>query len=435
MANKKISELPQITQPGAEMYLPIVDAQKTCKIDYKDILKDLQSGFLQWQPSVIDFVSQSALNLLTPAEGDRYIISDSSNINKIATYTDGQWVYQVPDENMFLIRIYNSHGYSYSDNNTSSFKWDDIGALMDFAAESTSNKSSSLSPNDEITYPTTAAVKSAIESAITGLWDDRGSYNASGNVYPSSGGSGVSGSILKGDIWTISVSGTLGGKSVTPGDTIRSLIDTPGQTASNWAIAEGNSGYVPENVANKRITFQATPDDDHYPSEKLLKTALDSKQDTLLFAPLLIKLAVKTANEVINNNSSFHDDNSLYIDIAANGIYQFEVLLMVTHTGGGTAGFKAQFTAPSGATAHSHVFRNTNSNSVFYTINQVNTLILNNESGVITGSGDFNVLRANGIIINGSTAGTLKLQWAQYSATAINTSVMAGSYLKLIKAN
>lgn len=89
---------------------------------------------------------------------------------------------------------------------------------------------------------------------VVGLWDDRGSFNASVNTYPSSGGSGSAGAIMKGDIWTISASGTIGGHAVTAGDTIRALIDTPGTVDANWAIGENNTGYVPENAANKNAS-------------------------------------------------------------------------------------------------------------------------------------------------------------------------------------
>jgi hypothetical protein len=90
-------------------------------------------------------------------------------------------------------------------------------------------------------YPSNAVVKSFVESTITSavanLYDDRGNYNASVNTFPAAGGSGASGAVLRGDIWTVSVAGTLGGTAVTPGASVRALIDTPGQTAANWAIA------------------------------------------------------------------------------------------------------------------------------------------------------------------------------------------------------
>lgn len=89
------------------------------------------------------------------------------------------------------------------------------------------------------------------DGLVVGLLDDRGNYDASTNLYPATGGSGTAGAILKGDLWRISVAGTLGGVAVTPGDQIRALVDTPAQTAGNWAVTEANLGFVPENSANK----------------------------------------------------------------------------------------------------------------------------------------------------------------------------------------
>jgi hypothetical protein len=90
--------------------------------------------------------------------------------------------------------------------------------------------------------------KSYADGLVVGLWDDRGTYDASGGTYPSSGGSGSAGAIKKGDIWTISVAGTLPtGQVVEVGDTVRALIDTPGNTQANWAIQQNNIGFVPAN--------------------------------------------------------------------------------------------------------------------------------------------------------------------------------------------
>lgn len=99
----------------------------------------------------------------------------------------------------------------------------------------------------------------AIAAAAVGLWDDRGTFDASVAAYPSSGGSGTAGAILKGDIWTISVAGTLPtGQVVEIGDTVRALIDTPGNTQANWGILQNNIGFVPENVANKVSSISAS---------------------------------------------------------------------------------------------------------------------------------------------------------------------------------
>jgi hypothetical protein len=119
----------------------------------------------------------------------------------------------------------------------------------------------------------TAQLKAEIQ---IGLLDDRGNYDASGNTFPASGGSGTAGAILKGDIWLISVAGTLGGVAVVAGDTVRALTDTPGQTASNWAIVEGKLTFTPEDAANKDTTTTLGTSDVKYPSQKAVKTYVDT---------------------------------------------------------------------------------------------------------------------------------------------------------------
>jgi hypothetical protein len=122
------------------------------------------------------------------------------------------------------------------------------------------------------------ASKAYADALVVGLVDDRGNYNAGGNVFPSSGGSGTAGAILKGDLWTISVAGTLGGTAVTAGDSIRALVDTPGQTASNWAVTENNFGFTPESSANKDTDGTLAADSDtKYASQKATKTYADTK--------------------------------------------------------------------------------------------------------------------------------------------------------------
>jgi hypothetical protein len=43
---------------------------------------------------------------------------------------------------------------------------------------------------------------------------------------------------------------------------------------------QASLGFTPEDVSNKRTSFQITPDDTHYPSEKLTKDSLDGKAPT-----------------------------------------------------------------------------------------------------------------------------------------------------------
>ncbi len=98
--------------------------------------------------------------------------------------------------------------------------------------------------------PQDAATKAYTDALVVGLWDDRGNFDASVNAYPSSGGSGTAGVILKGDIWTISVAGTLPtAQAVEVGDTVRALVDTPGNAQADWAIQQNNL-TLPLSAAN-----------------------------------------------------------------------------------------------------------------------------------------------------------------------------------------
>lgn len=115
----------------------------------------------------------------------------------------------------------------------------------------------SLVPYSTVTYADAreAAAKAYADQLVVGLLDDRGNYDASGNTFPTTGGSGPSGAIKKGDLWTVSVSGMLAGLKVTPGDLVRAIVDNPGQTNSNWAVSETNIGYTAEDQSNKSTSI------------------------------------------------------------------------------------------------------------------------------------------------------------------------------------
>lgn len=108
-----------------------------------------------------------------------------------------------------------------------------------------------------------AAAIAHADGLVVGLFDDRGNYDASTNLYPATGGSGTAGAVLKGDVWRISVAGTLGGEAIDVGDTIRALVDTPGQTAGNWAKFEANTQQATESIrGTAAIATQAEAEDD-----------------------------------------------------------------------------------------------------------------------------------------------------------------------------
>lgn len=105
----------------------------------------------------------------------------------------------------------------------------------------------------------TYATKTYVEGLVVGLLDDRGSYNASVNTFPTTGGSGTAGAVTKGDLWYVSVAGTLGGKAVKVGSSFRALVDAPAQVAANWALIDTALGFVPESTDNKNSNIAANP--------------------------------------------------------------------------------------------------------------------------------------------------------------------------------
>lgn len=101
------------------------------------------------------------------------------------------------------------------------------------------------SPSDNSTkIATTAYADAAVAAGVIGLLDYRGTYNASTNLFPSAGGSGAAGAVLKGDFWVCSVAGILGGTAVTSGDLIIALTDAPAQFAVNWDLVEHDGTFI-----------------------------------------------------------------------------------------------------------------------------------------------------------------------------------------------
>lgn len=79
-----------------------------------------------------------------------------------------------------------------------------------------------------------------------GVMNLRGTYAASGGLYPSGGGSGPSGAIRHGDTWVISGTDTIGSITLRAGDLLTTAVDAPGQTASNWYLIPGYSSLQTE---------------------------------------------------------------------------------------------------------------------------------------------------------------------------------------------
>jgi hypothetical protein len=107
--------------------------------------------------------------------------------------------------------------------------------------------------------------KSYSDSIVLGLLDDRGSFTPVG-TYPTTGGSGTAGAIMKGDVWYITglgsgVTALVGAQEVKDGDTVRALANTPGQTDANWDVMSSPVNAITVQTLINSRTEQLTPAD------------------------------------------------------------------------------------------------------------------------------------------------------------------------------
>jgi len=122
--------------------------------------------------------------------------------------------------------------------------------------EDAANKATDFTTVNNTKFPTTQAVVNYVATALVGLLDYRGTFDASNGTAPSTGGSGTAGAILKADCWIVSVAGTILGTTVSVGDLVIAKIDSPANL-EDWGFLEGNLGYTPENIANKATDWSS----------------------------------------------------------------------------------------------------------------------------------------------------------------------------------
>ena len=134
----------------------------------------------------------------------------------------------------------------------------------------------------------------------------------------------------------------------------------------------------------------------------------------------------KTANETVNNSSVLQNDDHLLKALAANEVWLFEAVLW--YTSGATPDIKLAWTVPAGATL------------AWSTLNGVNAAGASWEGGAAESTSgtarDFasgagtRLTHVVGYVANGATAGNLQLQWAQNTANASDTIMLANSILR-----
>jgi len=271
------------------------------------------------------------------------------------------------------------------------------------------------------TSPETLATREWVDNKVAGLLDLRGNYDASVNAFPTTGGSGTSGAILKGDFWYVSVAGVLNGVTVNIGDSFFALIDSP--TASDWQILESNLGYVPEDVDNKATTMTGnTTSNIVYLTAKAIydwavglfysKTEVDNLLDA---KEIKHNGIVSNGEKTLTNTTSAQAIFDTDLDAEANSAY--EIFGSADFTGLAVVGSYLSFSLLGTATIDSFsvtvlAVKNTNNT-------QPNLTVVNSNGTQITSSAAISSAR---LIFFGtvrvSGAGTVKPSVAFSSATA-----------------
>jgi hypothetical protein len=142
--------------------------------------------------------------------------------------------------------------------------------------------------------------------------------------------------------------------------------------------------------------------------------------------------AVTTATQTVNNTTTLVDVTQLAVYLAASESVFFEAV--VRHNGDSTADIKIAFVAPAGAT-----IRWDNDQSIYIAAGDAVT-ISNAETsegatrafGAAAGT---RTITIRGWVVMSTTAGALQMQFAQNTATVADTSILAGSTLRVLRQN
>jgi len=137
--------------------------------------------------------------------------------------------------------------------------------------------------------------------------------------------------------------------------------------------------------------------------------------------------AYKSGDETIISNSTMQNDDHMFLTVAASTKYEFR--LYAVYNSGTTPDLKIGWTLPAGAT---NVYR----------IDYFDTAAASQKgqsstvptTGFAVGGFGADLFAIfDGTISVSTTAGTMQIQWAQNTLTASNSTMRAGSYLRLHK--
>ena len=156
----------------------------------------------------------------------------------------------------------------------------------------------------------------------------------------------------------------------------------------------------------------------------------------------LLTVAYKTADETVNNSAALQNDDHLFASVAANSVYVVDGLL--AYSASAAADLQVSWSMPSGATFRGNLLgpgtglgtTATSFDGTFWSPPLTPASFPADSAGVggnqVTAGWELTA-RLFGLLIVSTTAGTFQIRWAQNTATADNTKVLAGSFIRLQK--
>lgn len=149
-------------------------------------------------------------------------------------------------------------------------------------------------------------------------------------------------------------------------------------------------------------------------------------------------VAIKAADETVNNNGTVQDDDELIITPQTNSSYLVQLRLVYISTSG-TPDIKFGFSFPAGANFSWSPVGMTPAAGNQDATNQAGYIRVTDTTSTATrtlgtlASAELLTAAPLGLLTMGSTSGNLTLQWSQSAATAENTTLKAGSLMVATK--
>lgn len=138
------------------------------------------------------------------------------------------------------------------------------------------------------------------------------------------------------------------------------------------------------------------------------------------------KIIVKAANETVNNSDTLQNDDELFFKALTNSTYVISVMIHTTQQS--SSDFRCGFSGPAG-TVGTWISEAEVSSGIGGSNRLIHGIFDGSSSGT-TGTG---MIPLKGVLATGATAGIVYFMWAQRSAEAEDTIVLAGSNMVYAK--